>query len=145
MYRTLCKCWWYNAHFLVENCWPLTLSWRKPLSYRNQSINLLRKSMDWFLYDNGLRHERFKKHNIMLEYEVNIFENSMQYCRKNFKYRKKRTNNKIRTLPAEVCHRIFHTSKIGEMGANLSANVTYLRNCSSSYTVYQKYVYWTIS
>ena len=26
--------------------------WR-PLSYRNQS-----KSMDWFLYDNGLRHER---------------------------------------------------------------------------------------
>ena len=31
----------------------LTLSWRRPLSYRNQS-----KSMDWFLYDNGLRHER---------------------------------------------------------------------------------------
>ena len=26
----------------------LTLSWRKTLSYRNQ----------WFLYDNGLRHER---------------------------------------------------------------------------------------
>ena len=31
----------------------LTLSWRRPLSYRNQSI-------DWFLYDNGLRHERAK-------------------------------------------------------------------------------------
>ena len=30
------------------------------LSYRNQSIDLLRKSMDWFLYDNGLRHERVK-------------------------------------------------------------------------------------
>ena len=29
-----------------------------PLSYRNQSIDLLRKSMDWFLYDNDLRHER---------------------------------------------------------------------------------------
>ena len=29
----------------------LTLSWRRPLSYRNQS-------MDWFLYDKGLRHER---------------------------------------------------------------------------------------
>ena len=28
--------------------------------YRNQFINLLRKSMDWFLYDNGLRHERVK-------------------------------------------------------------------------------------
>ena len=34
----------------------------RPLSYRNQSIDLLFKSMDcfpdWFLYDNGLRHER---------------------------------------------------------------------------------------
>ena len=28
---------------------------------RNQSIYLLRKSMDWFLYDNGLRHERVKQ------------------------------------------------------------------------------------
>ena len=34
------------------------LSWRRPLSYRHQSIDLLRKSMDWFLYDNGLRLER---------------------------------------------------------------------------------------
>ena len=41
----------------------LTLSWRRPLSYRSQSIDLLRKSMDWFLYDNdnGLRHERVNK------------------------------------------------------------------------------------
>ena len=37
----------------------LTLSWRMPLSFRNQSNDLLRKSMDWFLY-NGLRHERVK-------------------------------------------------------------------------------------
>ena len=36
----------------------LALSWRRPLSYRNQSINLLSKSMEWFLYDNGFRHER---------------------------------------------------------------------------------------
>ena len=28
------------------------------ISYRNQSIDLQSKSMDWFLYDNGLRHER---------------------------------------------------------------------------------------
>ena len=39
----------------------LTLSWRRPLSYRNQSIDLQSKSMDWFLYDNGLRHERVNK------------------------------------------------------------------------------------
>ena len=36
----------------------LTLSWRRPISYRNQSIDLPCKSMDSFLYDNGLRHER---------------------------------------------------------------------------------------
>ena len=39
----------------------LTLSRRRPLSYRNQFIDLLRKLMDWFLYDNGLRHERVKQ------------------------------------------------------------------------------------
>ena len=39
---------------LVET---LTLSWRRPLSYRNQSIDLQSKSMDWFLYGNSLRHE----------------------------------------------------------------------------------------
>ena len=39
----------------------LTLSWRRPLSYRNQSIDLQSKSVDWFLYDNSLRHERVNK------------------------------------------------------------------------------------
>ena len=38
----------------------LTPSWRRPLSYRNHSIDLKSISMDWFLYDNGLRHERVK-------------------------------------------------------------------------------------
>ena len=39
----------------------LTLLWQRPLSYRNQSTDLRSKSMDWFLYDNGLRHERVKR------------------------------------------------------------------------------------
>ena len=39
----------------------LTLLWRRSLSYRNQSIDLQSKSMDWFLYDNGLRHKRVKE------------------------------------------------------------------------------------
>ena len=39
-------------------CIYLNLSWRWPISYRNQFIDLLRKSMNWFLYDIGLRHER---------------------------------------------------------------------------------------
>ena len=38
----------------------LTLSRRRSLSYRNKSINLLYKSMDWFLYDSDLRDERVK-------------------------------------------------------------------------------------
>ena len=39
----------------------LTLSGQRSLSYRNQSIDLLCKSMDWFLYDKDLRHERVKQ------------------------------------------------------------------------------------
>ena len=40
----------------------LTLSWRRPISYRNQSIDLLLcKSMDLFLYGIGFRHERVKQ------------------------------------------------------------------------------------
>ena len=38
----------------------LTLSCRRPWSYRNQSIDMHCKSMDWFLYNNGPRHERVK-------------------------------------------------------------------------------------
>ena len=40
--------------------WQLTLSWRRFLSYRNQSIDLLCKLMNWFLYDRYLRHERVR-------------------------------------------------------------------------------------
>ena len=36
----------------------LILSWGRSLSYRNQSINLQSKLMDWFLYDRDFRHER---------------------------------------------------------------------------------------
>ena len=37
-----------------------TFSLRKTLSYRNQSIDLKCKSIDWFLYDRNLRHKRVK-------------------------------------------------------------------------------------
>ena len=47
----------------------LTLSWRRPLSYRNQSIGLQNKSMDWFLYNNGLRHERVKFYTFHYQYK----------------------------------------------------------------------------
>ena len=46
--------------FSVKFARFLTLSRRMPLSYRNQSIDLQSKSVDWFLYNNDLRHERVK-------------------------------------------------------------------------------------
>ena len=55
-------CWsnYFKTHLLKRLYCILSLSWRRSLSYRNQSIDLLRKSVDWFLYDNGLHHERVK-------------------------------------------------------------------------------------
>ena len=47
-------------------CSRLTLSWRRPISYRNQSIDLRSKSVDWFLYRIGLRHERVNVRTFLL-------------------------------------------------------------------------------
>ena len=56
--RNRCRCFPEN----ILKIWIfLTLSWRRPISYRPQSIDLRSKSMDLFLYDIGLRHERVKK------------------------------------------------------------------------------------
>ena len=47
--------------YALGDTWEtLILSRRRPLSYRNQSIDLLPKSMDWFLYDNSLHHKTVK-------------------------------------------------------------------------------------
>ena len=66
---------------IFRNClveW-LTLSWRSPLSYRNQSIDLRSKSMDWFLCDNGLRHERVKTSSgLPLEIQVIVLLSELQ-------------------------------------------------------------------
>ena len=55
----------------------LTLSWRRPISYRKQSIDLRSKSMDWFLYDIGLRHERLNEnhtHRGVSRTKLNIYD-----------------------------------------------------------------------
>ena len=51
--------------YILRSVLFVTLSWRRSLSYRNQTIDLLCKSiinglqtMDWFLYERDLRHER---------------------------------------------------------------------------------------
>ena len=56
-YQTI---WKHKVSVYIHN--SLTLSWRRPLSYRNQSVDLRSKSMGWFLYDNGLHHEMVKRY-----------------------------------------------------------------------------------
>ena len=59
----------------------LTLLWLRSLWYRNQYIDLQSKSLDWFLSDRDLCHERVKhtfvvklsKVNIFFDIEVSIF------------------------------------------------------------------------
>ena len=55
----------FHVHWVSS----LTSLWRRPLSYRNQSIDLRSESVDWFLYDNGLHHERVKKKLILHDWE----------------------------------------------------------------------------
>ena len=43
---------------VLTNYITLTLSWWRSITYRNQFIDLLCKSVDWFLCDTDLRHER---------------------------------------------------------------------------------------
>ena len=47
---------WANSKY--EFFISLTPSWRTSLLYKNQSIGLLCKSMDWFLYDRDVCHEK---------------------------------------------------------------------------------------
>ena len=68
---------------IIQAC-LLTLSWRRSLSYRNQSIDLLNTSMDWFLYDNGPRHERVKMQLVLIFVVVslhfsNLIVKTLQY------------------------------------------------------------------
>ena len=56
--------------------YSLTLSWRRSLSYRNQSIDLHSESRDWFLYYGDLRYERTKHIKIFIVYNTEFnFEN----------------------------------------------------------------------
>ena len=52
----------YNTHQMTPGVWwmkrVLSFSWWRSLLYRNQSIDLQNKSMDWFLFDRNFHHER---------------------------------------------------------------------------------------
>ena len=48
------------GYFATSSMKGSTLLWRGSLSYRNQSIDLKTKSVDWFLHDRDLRRERVR-------------------------------------------------------------------------------------
>ena len=67
-----------------------TLSWRRSLSYKTQSTDLQNKSMDWFLYDRDLRHEKIKRqlwnYKLNQTFQIRIIHCSNKYLWKNEKY-----------------------------------------------------------
>ena len=59
-----CNLYFYSRRipkFPIDNRNCLNLSWRRFVSYRNQSIDLPFKSVDLFLYNRDHRHERVKR------------------------------------------------------------------------------------
>ena len=60
----------FKVCLTILDYYALTISWRRLLSYRNQSIDLPSKAMDWFLYDIGLCHERVKRCGNLRKYNV---------------------------------------------------------------------------
>ena len=54
-----------------------TFSWWWSLSYRSQSIDLLFQSVDWFLYDRDLRHERVKIITSLFKHAKNQIKSSV--------------------------------------------------------------------
>ena len=57
---TWCSLFWSHINCSIILASVLNLSWRRSLSYRNQSIDFQNKSKDWFVYDRDLHHERVK-------------------------------------------------------------------------------------
>ena len=58
----------------------LTLSRRSFLLYRNQSIDLACKSMDWFLYDKDYRHKRVKIFGQFFLFNISILSLCYHLC-----------------------------------------------------------------
>ena len=78
----------------------LTFSWRRLLSYRNQSIGLLCKSIDWLLYDNDLRYKHLNKGKLHLN------DKGISSFVRNFRD----FLNVFETVWHEIKHSLFHVS-----------------------------------
>ena len=66
-------------------------------SYRNQSIDLLCKSMDWFLYDRDVSHERVNR-----SLDVGTFPSSMKLANVTPVYKKGSLSDKGNYRPASI-------------------------------------------
>ena len=84
----------------------LTFSWRRPLSYRNQPINLQSKSMDWFLYDNGLRHERVKLYTVIVKRSLKL-EHVYSWLDNTFSFSTRLIFSSFDTFFVMFCYRQF--------------------------------------
>ena len=112
--RTFCRRWsfirrcFFPASILKVDY--LTLSWRLSLPYRNQSIDFLRKSMDWFLYDRGLHRERVKlvKWNSSSVNHLETFpqQNSSNHQKCKIKFPLKTFSNQI-TIICQISFEIY--------------------------------------
>ena len=98
----------------------LTLSWWRFLSYRNQFIDLLSKSMDWFLYDMNLHHGRFNQvlpkmsHATRLKFSSTIIQSFSYFIRETrIKRNKSQLFRETTWVIATVCH--WSTCKCNNM------------------------------
>ena len=91
----------------------LILSWRRPLSYRTL---LLRKLMDWFLYDNGLRHEKVKKKkksSVKKYYKVHCLQKCYSFCHPQVFCKKGILKNFAKFTEKHQCQRLFFNKVAG--------------------------------
>ena len=84
--RNLCLTIFFRLCFIKNNIklLSLTLSWRRSFLYRNQSIDLDSKSVDWFLYL-GI----FMKELILNDYYVTSMSSTLSACASKIKNRLK--------------------------------------------------------
>ena len=62
---------WKTLHYIVVSANEgkhLTLSGQRSLTHRNQSIDLLCKPTDWFIYDRDLYHDRVKPRELLTHF-----------------------------------------------------------------------------
>ena len=97
-------------------------SWRRLVWYRNQSIilhYLQCKSMDWFLYDRNLRHERVKSEK-KFEIHNNIIE--VSWRKKNKKQVLKKTSINFKEGMKEITKQVFWQFKYPKVWNMLKIN-----------------------